>query len=150
MDSINHYLRAGAMQRGLCAEWRAEWEEGFSREELVERYKRGLDFCLQHRFPSVDFIVANFERDFLRSHGLYVREEDFIGGGKGVFVVQGGSYGELHFGGWDAATIWVADDSEVLVVAEGHCFVVVHQLDNSVVRVDSSGGARVKVLNKKD
>lgn len=146
MNALNKILKTEAMKHGLCKQWTTEWSQDCTDEELVDKYIRGLDFCIQHNYPDNDFIRKNFDLQFLRSKNLFVDDDGFRSGHQsGTYVVQGDSLGELHFSGCDAATVWVRHESEVFIRVSGLAFVMVHCYDDCHVTIERHGDARVSV-----
>lgn len=146
MDAINKYLKSEAMKRGLCQQWTEEWVENFTTDELIDRFVGGLDFCIEHDFPSVNFIKENFNRNELEAHHIYVDSPDILTGGwSDTSVVMGSSYGQMNFDGHDVSTIWVRHDSELLITAIDRAFVLIHCLDNCKVHIEQGKFAKVIV-----
>lgn len=90
MNELNKTLLAGAVSLGLCQKWQNDWEGNKSSGELIEMYKRGIDFCVDREWPSCDWILANFERAELRAKGVFIKETgDEIVLDSGVSVIRG-------------------------------------------------------------
>ena len=68
MDQLNRELRDQAIALGLCGDWQDLWNRNWSKEKMIERMFRGLDFCLKHHYPSNDFIIKHFDRVLLRKN----------------------------------------------------------------------------------
>ena len=58
---------------GLCKQWTSEWSKDSSRDELIDKFVRGLDFCIEHDWPSVDVMKRDFG-DVIHRHGVYADE----------------------------------------------------------------------------
>lgn len=146
MTDKNKFLKIMAMQKGLCKEWSDAWHDNSTDKDLLEKYIKGLDFCIKNDYPSNKFIRENFDSQWLQQNGVFVDVDGFVTGGKsGTYVVQGDSYGNFHFSKHDAATIWVRHNSEISIEASGNAFVVVHCYDTSNVRIEVAGTAKVSV-----
>ena len=65
-------LREDARKIGLCDKWYGEWEDETKMDKLIIMFKKGLDFCIQHRWPSKSFIKQHFKQDYLRRNGILV------------------------------------------------------------------------------
>lgn len=139
LDVLNRMLKVGAMQHGLCEKWTREWGEDNDVDSLCEKFKNGLDFCIANDWPSKEFLDEMFDKEELARRGIYDGYAGIDGGGNGTIVVQHGSSGELHFGGYDAATVWVRHDSELYVSVCGHAWAFVHVYDNANVTVEKNG-----------
>ena len=66
-------LRESARVVGLCDEWYSSWDCGAGADELISMYKRGIDFCIEKRWPSDDDVLSMFSDDELRRNGVYYR-----------------------------------------------------------------------------
>lgn len=51
---LSDKMKHEAVTLGLCAQWTAEWQDGTSKDEMVEKFVEGIDFCIQHNWPSVE------------------------------------------------------------------------------------------------
>lgn len=151
-EKMSKMLKVCAMQAGMCDKFTKEWADSSSPEEIIDKFKRGLDFCIKNDWPSSELVHDFFERDFLKAHHIYDAEEAFSAGGYNdvATIVQHGSTGELRFGGFDTTTIWVRHDSELFVSACGHAVIFVHVYDDAHVTVEQSGDARITVKRHSD
>ena len=70
---LSDRMKNEAVSLGLCAEWTAEWRDGITKDEMAEKYVRGIDFCITHDWPSCDVIKKEFG-DVMHNHGVYVDE----------------------------------------------------------------------------
>ena len=52
---ISLALKSEAVSLGLCQEWTSKWNNE-SKESLVEKYVKGIDFCIEHNYPSLAFM----------------------------------------------------------------------------------------------
>lgn len=146
MDKLNTYLKIEAMKHGLCQQWTNEWSGDCSVEELVDKYKRGLDFCIKHKYPSREYIDSHFDKEELRALGLYHSLEDFDDTpGSDIFIIQHGSRGTLHFKGYDAATVWVLEGCDVSIIVEDHAFVMIHTVGKTELFVNKGVMSTAKV-----
>lgn len=145
-DSLNKFLKIEAMKNGLCGQWTSDWNKDKSIYELIDMYKRGLDFCIINHYPSNEFIKNNVDKDVLEKNHIYV-DSEFYEGDFSDFctVVQGESSGEFHFGKFNSTTLWIRDNSEVLVEVHGQAWIFVHVYDNAVVTIHQHGDSRISV-----
>lgn len=139
-------LKIGAMKRGLPKDLADKWDIDLTKEDLIDQYKRHLDFCMEAKWPNKNMMLELFGEEFLKEHHVYVGVEDIDAGSySDMTIVQDGSCGEFHFGRYDAINMWVLGDSEVYVSGSGSAYVFVHACDNSHVTMEQSGSARVIV-----
>lgn len=139
-------LKIGMLKRGIYEDALKRWKDDMTIDETLEFYKGILDFVIENKWPTADFMLEMFGREELEKHHIYIQSENIDSGRfSDTVIVQSGSTGEFHFGGYDAINMWVLDDSEVLVSGSMYAYVFVHACDNSHVTVEKSGSARVIV-----
>lgn len=129
-------------EMGFCVKFQELWREDFTRTELIDLYRRGIEFCIEHDWPSVEFIKNHFERDMLREGRVYV-DDDFgvVNGESGVYVFNGTSNGTVEFGRFETATIYVRHSSNVVINARGLSRVFVEVYDDSSVTINQKDSA---------
>ena len=54
MNRLNSELRGHAVSYGLCTQWQGDWQNNKSQQELIGMYIRGIDFCIEHDYPTVE------------------------------------------------------------------------------------------------
>lgn len=145
---LNKILKDRAVELGLCDKWRDEWERDETKQELIEKYLRGIDFCIQHDYPKLEFIREYFPKKLLERNGVFVDEE--IGrrddvAARDTVVLLGGSKAELHYDGLGMCNIYVRHRSEVTIVARGWSRVFVECYEDSVINVTAEDESKVFV-----
>ena len=150
MDILNEELRNRAIECGLCAKWQTEWDSNRTPQELIEMWKRGIDFGIAHDFPSNDFIKSNFDRTLLHKNLIFVDEYlNLEDAPSGVYVINGNCRGTLRFRDWNVATIYLRHNSEINIIAEGESKVFVKQYDYSMVAICELEEAVVRVYDRR-
>lgn len=153
MDALNTILKNEAISLGLCQQWQSQWDGSRNVAELAEMYKRGLDFCIKHNFPSNDFFCENFSENELYEQLIFVNSEIRVGfdveAPSGTYVINGNCSGDLRFSGWGVATIYVRHESSVKIIASDFAKVFVRVYDDAQVEVEETDGAVVKVREKR-
>ena len=66
-------MKNEAVSLGLCAQWTAEWHDNSSKHEMVEKFVKGIDFCIGKNWPSTKDMKKYFG-DVIHDHGVYVDE----------------------------------------------------------------------------
>lgn len=145
---LNKVLKARAIELGLCDKWQDEWDKDETKQELIEKYLRGIDFCIAHDFPKLEFIREYFPKKLLEKNGVFVdeaigRRDDVAA--KETVVLLGRSQAELHYDGLGMGNIYVRHQSEVTIVARGWSRVFVECYEDSVVNVSSEDEGKVFV-----
>lgn len=76
MNGINEQLKSEAVSLGLCEKWQNDWVSSKTIAQLIEMYKRGIDFCIEREWPSCDWITANASPVELHAQNLYISENN--------------------------------------------------------------------------
>lgn len=139
-------LRALARRNGLCDQWYGEWSGAESDQELIDKYLKGLDFCIKHDYPSTDMICALFGAEMLRKNHIYTNET-FVEekNAKPVVVLNGNTCGELEFDGYAVSSVYVRHVSDVKIKVADHAVVSVSLYDAANAYVECAEGATVYV-----
>lgn len=150
MGNLSEILKCEAVERNLCAQWTAKWADNSDQQTLIDKYKRGIDFCLDRDWPSNDFIKANFDRELLNANLIFVDEYvDMDMAPSGIYILNGECSGRIRLAPWAAATIYVRHSSEITIVAEDFAKVFVRLYDEADAEVDSDESAVVKVYDRR-
>lgn len=145
IEALNEQIRSKAIEKGLCDKWKEDWESDWSLDKLVDKFYRGIDFFLDKRFVSNDYIKESFDKDWLRKNGILVDDEySLLNPDSAIFL--GNSQSTIRFNGYNAATIYVTDESNVKVIAKNKSFVLVHVLGNAQVEAKTYDSANITVL----
>lgn len=145
MDELNNELRNQAISLGLCEDWTKLWNRNWSKEKMAERMYQGLDFCLQHHWPSNDFLIRHFDIDFLRKKNIFVNDkysvvnpkESLIFGTSDVSIrYNADSYGNIH----------IRDNSSVRLIARNRSFVIAHLYENASVSAEQFDKAKIVLV----
>ena len=149
-------LREDARKLNLCDEWYGEWIDNTSTQELIDKYKRGLDFCFARRWPSNTFITQNFDKETLRDNGIliddkrsypvrdqetrrliYIRE----------FVLLGNSETTVRYSFRPhMCNIWARDNSVVRAETKYGAFILIHLFDNAKADVTTDLVSKITVI----
>jgi len=154
-NELSLKLRADARKIGLCDEWYGQWKEDTSREELYQKFIRGLDFCLKHKWPSRPFIKHHFSQKFLRDHGILVddtrsypvRDENRRLIHLRDFVLLGESHATIRYSFKPhMCNIWVCDDSTIKVDVKYGAFMLIHLFDHTKADIVTDMVSNVTVI----
>lgn len=150
MENLSEVLKREAVERNLCAQWTSEWADDSDQQALIDKYKKGIDFCLDRDWPSNDFIKANFDRDLLNANLIFVDEYvDMDMAPSGIYILNGECSGRIRLAPWAAATVYLRHSSKITIVADDFAKVFVRLYDEADVDVDSDGSAVVKVYDRR-
>lgn len=118
-EELSKVLKRKAVLNGLCSQWQSEWKPAETADSLIDKFKRGIDFCMEKHFPGADFIDSHFDRHTLHKYHIYVNEEveikdvddDVICVGNCRLIVRMSGFhtGQLYLSGMSFAEIFAAD-----------------------------------------
>lgn len=150
MNELNKQLKASAVGYGLCAQWQGDWNCDKSKQELIDMYKRGLDFAIEHDYPSLEFIKDNFNDEILNSNLIFIDSEIDIDGKSGIYIINGSCSGIINLHTFNTATIYVRHNSNITIAANGVSKVFVKLYDNAVVNIIQEQASRVYVYKRSE
>lgn len=149
MGNLSDILKQEAVSLGLCKQWTEAWGD-CGQQELIDKLKKGIDFCLERNWPTPDFIKSNFDRDLLHANLIYVDEHiDLKDAPNGVYVLNGECTGTLWFSSWAAATVYVRHNSNVTIIANDFAKVFIRVYDEANAEVVELDEAVVKVYDRR-
>lgn len=139
-ESLSDRMKREAIELGLCEEWQGEWQGELTKDEMAERYVRGIDFCIEHGFPDNETIKREFG-EVARKHGVHV-DEDVSLTDEPTVILNGGCSGVLRYTGYNIGTIYVRHQSDVRIIVEDLAQVFVELYDGAHVDVENKGARR--------
>jgi hypothetical protein len=146
MKELSEELRTMAREQGLCDQWFGEWKDDSDDETLFDKYKRGIDFCIKHEYPSLEYIRSHWDEDELEENGIFVDAKGVtVRRPPLIAVVNGESEVTFDCGDFDVSDIYVRHNSRVRVVANGHARIMINLYDGASATVDCGGEGRVYV-----
>lgn len=141
--TLKQALAAEAKAAGICEEWYYYILRATNKESLIALFSKGLDFCINNRFPSAK-LRAEF--DGIRQHfGVYDSEE-FTTKSRRRVVTYGTAAGTIKLANFDVSLIWAREDSKIAVEARNNAFVCVNIADNAEVKIEASDAAKVNIV----
>lgn len=149
MNNLSETLKQQAVDLGLCRPWTEAWGN-CDQQELIDKYKKGIDFCIDKQYPSNEFIKANFDRDLLNANLIFVDEHIRLDDApSGIYILNGECSGSIRFAPWTAATVYVRHTSNVRIIAGDFAKVFVRLYDGAEVETEAEESAVVKVYDRK-
>lgn len=142
---LNNSLRTKAVSCGLCNDWQKEWRQDWNLDRMVSQFYRGIDFFIDKRFVSNEFIKDNFNKDFLRRNGIIV-DDTYSMVNPLYSILVGKSKSTIRMNGYKAGTTYILDNSEVNVKASGKSFIIVHAYGCAKINAEQDDKARVVVI----
>lgn len=134
--TLSEQLKMEAVERGLCEKWQSEWGEQPTKQDLVEKYLKGIDFCIEHNWPTPDFIKRNFG-GIIHDYNIYVNENVDIDYAHGTIVLLGQCKGRIRCREFSVSDIYILHDSDVAISS----------YDMAKVYVNVDDAAKIKCVN---
>lgn len=141
---LNKSLRLRARELGLCDKWYDGWDKGSTRQELIDKYLEGIDFCIANDYPKLEFIKAQFPQKLLFVNGIFVDDKVDAVNLK-TAVLLGESSGKLYYNGLYTGNVYVRHSSVLQIEAVGGARVFVEVYDNALVTVAADSESKVFV-----
>lgn len=145
MNKLNNELRETAIGYGLCQKWQDEWNRDYSVGELIEKFYTGIDFCIEHNYPTNDFIKSNFGKEVLRDNNILVDDKFSLLNPTNA-AVFGNSETKVRFNARNHGRIWCKDKARVSIYARNSSFVIVHVFDSAIVEADGRDSSKLIVI----
>ena len=148
-------LREDARRIGLCDKWYSEWKDDTDKEHLVDMFRKGMDFCIKHRWPSNSFIKTHFSKEFLRDNGILVddirsypvRDESRRLVYLSDYALMGKSQATIRYSFRPhICQVWALDDSKVIVDVKYGAFIMIHLFDNASADITTDMVSKVVVI----
>ena len=141
---ISKELKKEAINLGLCTEWTEKWGNP-TKDELVDKYVRGIDFCIKHDYPSCEYMKKHFDR-VMQKHGVFV-DEDIDLQNTRIIIANGRTSVRISYDSYSVGTLYARHDSDLTVEVSGHAFVSIETYDDCNISVFQRDGAKVFVYN---
>lgn len=145
MNRLNKELRDTAIGYGLCQQWQDEWNRDYTDKELIGKFFDGMDFCIEHGYPTNEFIKKNFGKDFLRENNVLVDDKYSLLNPTNT-AVFGDSVATARYNAFHSGRIWCKDNAKVNVMASGYSFVIVHAFGSAVINVTANDSSKIVLV----
>lgn len=148
-QNVSEMMKAQAVKSGLCTEWTENWGNP-DLQGLIDKYLHGIDFCIEHDFPSLSVIKEHFPKELLHHNHIYVDENIHVRNSSGIAVLNGHSRGMMLFDGLAVCDLYVRHDCDVTIDCSHLSKVFINVYDRARVKVIQRGGASVYVYKHGD
>ena len=145
MNKVNKELRDKAVSLGLCGTWQEKWMKDKTPQQLINMYKKGIDFCLQSKYPDNKFIKENFTKDILSKNNMFVDEDFYVLNPENDCVILGESQGKLIFDGYAVRDIYINGNADVEIEASDFAKIFVNVYDDAQVVVTQKSNSAIHV-----
>lgn len=143
MKRLRIELARQAKAKGICPEWHETLKKTQNIKELASMFLRGIDFCTENDYPSIDFIRANFKGK-VEEYGIHLDESVRLTNPRKT-VLLGKSEGIIELDGFTVAEVFLKHDSTLELKASGNSFVMVSLFEKTSLTVTASDHARVRI-----
>jgi transcription elongation factor GreA len=142
---VSEELKSEAVSLGLCQEWTKDWEDE-DKSSLVEKYVAGIDFCIEHNYPSLAFMKENFD-GVMQKYGVFAMEE-FSVFNRTFIDINHGCIGSAKNNSHFDTDGYVRGNSVVDIVAMDNSSFHISVYDTSVLNVRCYDNSKVYILSK--
>ena len=144
MENVSEELKERAISLGLCKQWTSEWNNE-DKDSLCEKYVKGIDFCIEHDYPSIEYMKNNFD-GVMQNHGIFVND---IGDKKNLSkaVLNGLSIMNISYDNFSVGTIYVRHNSALNITAKDNSKVFIFTYEDCTLNIKCSDNAIVYVYN---
>lgn len=138
--NVSEMLKDEAIKYGLCVAWTNEWGSP-TKEQLVDMYIKGLDFCILNNYPSNKFIKEHFGK-IAEDKGVYTDKKlDIIN--PPIAILNGKCTGTITLSGFISRDIYVRHNSRIKIVIKDAAKASIRIYDNAYVTIENETGSRI-------
>ena len=141
--NLSDEMKVSARSIGLCDQWFGEWKDNSSKDELIEKFIKGIDFCIEHNFPTPKIMKERFG-DRTKLHNVFVDDIASIKNARTV-VINGDSNVSIDYDYICVGDIYIRHGSKCHIKASGDSKVFISVYDNAILEVEQSENAKVFV-----
>jgi len=141
---LNEYILNKARESGICEPWADRISGAGNVEELLKMYVAGIDFCLEHNFPSNEDLVRLSTKEQRLGHGIIVDEQAVLND-PSFLVMLGKCESELAYAGFSTSQLFVKHESKAGIAVHGNAFLVIDCFDNSSIKVTATDNTKVLI-----
>lgn len=141
-QDLSKRMKKEAISLGLCEKWQNEWTDNTSKDEMAEKFVKGIDFCIKHDWPSAKFIKKNFG-NVIHKYGIYV-DESFVTDSP-TTILWGSCNGEIVAQRNETKTAYVKHNSRLKLFVRENSMAFVSMYDNSELEITCDETSKVFV-----
>lgn len=140
---LQEELKQQAIGLGLCEQWQNEWGNP-DVNELCKKFIRGLDFCIKHDYPSLDYIREHFDQKDVERNGIFFQGKNNAVAGQHA-IIMGDAEIDLYVLDNQICDIYTRHNAVLNIHLGKDAYAYISVLDHSTVNVISKGqGAKLK------
>lgn len=142
--ALAHELARQAKEKGICEEWHGRLLKCETKQEMLDMYVKGIDFCLANDYPDNGFIRKHF-KGIMEDSGIFLDDSAVSLTNYRRCIALGRTSGTVTVSGFNVCEVFAKHLSVIRITASGHAFVEVDVFDDAVVYVTARDSARVHV-----
>ncbi len=144
MKNFAKQLQKEAQALGACSPGLLDLKNtGDNKAALVQLYLSKLEFCLEHDFPSNDFIREH-GKGIIEDFGVFLDDKIDITNYRKC-VALGNTSGEINITSYGVSQIFAKHTSDLVINASGNAFVQVYLYDDAELTIQAHDRAKVRV-----
>lgn len=132
---LSDLLLNEAIGKGLCQDWQQAWKGDFP--SLMDMYKRGMDFCVKHDYPSLE-ILRRYLKGKTEEYNIFIDSREEVTLFSDTAVVLGDSKLRIWIADYGVLNLYLRHESEVDIFCAPHSIVSVETYENSVLKVHNA------------
>lgn len=144
MSTIGKQLAKLGKKKEMCREFSDILKKTNDREQIIDIFFDGINYCLINDFPGREFIKKEFG-ELLECRHIYLDKTIDVDTNK--VVVLGKSTGTIRANDYSVNEHFIAHDSVINIEAKDHSFTIVDVYDLAHVVINVADSAKV-VVNK--
>lgn len=140
---LSEKLKDQAIGLGLCQEWTKGWGNP-DKNDLCEKYIKGIDFCILNRYPSNELIKREFS-NVRERYNIFVDDKNVFLTNPKWSIYNGKCDCTVTFMDCGIGEMYVKDESVLHLTALDNSIVYITLLDDAKIDIISSPYSRVFV-----
>ena len=137
---ISNLLLEKAIALNLCQPWQDAWNDDFS--ALMNMYKRGMDFCIEHDYPSLE-VLRQHLKGKTEPYNIFIDSDSEVDIYSDTAVVLGDSLVKINVVDYGVLSLYVRHNSKVIVYGGGHSIINIETYENSIVELENAHNVNV-------
>lgn len=135
-------LKKEAVRLGLCQQWQKEWDGSIA--GLAGMYLRGIDFCIEHDYPSLKYLEQHFQGQ-VRDYGIFISEEVKLYTRGRTVACLGKSFGKIDFEPFGVGRVHVLHESKIHINCAKNSIVIIDVHHKGEIRIEAKDAKNVMV-----
>lgn len=133
--NISEQLRQLAIENGVCDKFLNGWSGNESMDELIDKYWKGMDFCIDKNFPPVEFIRSNMKGS-IEKYGIFIDGSFNVTDMKSIALYEGAD-GTSSYQSFSTGDIYMFNGSRLNLIVGEHAFVYISMWPGSILNIIS-------------